>query len=255
MDIALIFDVDGSLYMMVAIFFAAILYSSVGHGGASGYLAVMVLFGLAPEQMRPVVLVMNVFVTILVFARLSRSGYFNARLFLPFAISSIPFAFWGGTLKPDDVTYKYFVGIALLVAAWRMLRITETKEADLQPVSWKLALPVGSVLGFIAGLTGVGGGIYLSPLLLMLGWTTMRGSAAISSAFILLNSLAGLGGYAYKGLPWPEHVWLYVIIAMAGGLVGSEIGSHTVNQLTLKKLLGLVLIIAGAKFIWMAWNV
>ena len=244
--------IDISLFLLVAIFIAAILYSSVGHGGASGYIAVMVLFGLAPQEMRPAVLSMNIFVTILVFGRLYKGGYFNARLFLPFALASMPLAFFGGTLKPDDTTFQYFVGLALLIAAWRMFVVTETKEIDLKPFSWVMAVPVGAFLGFVAGLTGVGGGIYLSPLLLMLGWTTMRGSAAISSAFILLNSMAGLGGYIYKGLPWPDHLWFYIITAFLGGLIGSEIGSRTANPMILKKLLAVVLFIASLKFIWTA---
>ncbi len=242
-----------SLYLIAGIFFAAILYASVGHGGASGYLAVMVLFGLAPDDMRPAVLTMNVFVTVIVFTRLYRGGYFNPKLFLPFALASMPFSFLGGTLKPDDVTYKYFVGAALLIAAWRMLVVSEKKENTLQDVSWKVALPVGAILGFMAGLTGVGGGIYLSPLLLMFNWATIRGSAAIASAFILLNSLAGLGGYAYKSLPWPEHLEFYVITAVLGGMIGSEIGNRTARPLLLNKLLALVLLIAGLKFFWTGW--
>ncbi len=236
------------LMLVPAIFVAAILYSSVGHGGASGYLAVMALAGLAPMAMKPAVLTMNIFVTVLVFARLYRAGHFDVRLFLPFAAASLPMAFLGGTLNLEMSLFRIIVGLALLIAALRMFVQTESQSQQ-KPVNWWIAAPVGAVLGLISGLTGVGGGIYLSPIVLLLGWTTMRGSAALASAFILLNSIAGLAGFMAVGGQWPDGLPYFVGAALLGGVIGSELATRAVSPRGLRGLLGLVLLVAGAKMI------
>ncbi len=241
-------EMNVMLMLVPAIFVAAILYSSVGHGGASGYLAVMALAGLAPMDMKPAVLTMNIFVTVLVFARLYRAGHFDARLFLPFAVASLPMAFIGGTLNLEMSLFRIIVGIALLIAALRMFVPMENQPQQ-KPVNGWIAAPVGAVLGLISGLTGVGGGIYLSPIVLLLGWTSMRGSAALASAFILLNSIAGLAGFLAVGGAWPQGLPYFVGAALLGGIVGSELAARAVSPKGLRHLLGLVLLVAGAKMI------
>ena len=241
-------EADMVMVLIPAIFVAAVLYSSVGHGGASGYLAVMALAGLAPGMMKPAVLTMNIFVTMLVFSRLYRAGHFKTQLFLPFAVSSIPMAFVGGALSIEMSLFRIIVGLSLLIAALRMFLQAE-EQAGLRDPKWWIAAPVGAVLGLISGLTGVGGGIYLSPIVLLLGWTNIRQSAALASAFILLNSIAALAGYVLAGGAWPDGVPFYVLAAVLGGLVGSELGARTLSPKGLGQLLGVVLLVAGAKMI------
>jgi len=243
-----LFDPAMSFWLLALIAIAAVLYSSVGHGGASGYLAAMALFGLEPAMMKPAALTMNIFVTTLVLARLTRAGYFNWRLFLPFAAGSLPLAFVGGAWTLNASAYRVIVGIALLLATWRLLWQGAGSDRVQPPSAW-IAVPVGAVLGFVSGLTGVGGGIFLSPLLLLFNWTTMRGSAAIAAAFILLNSIAGLAGYATTAAAWPPGIPLLVATAFAGALLGSELGVRQLAPWRLRQVLCVVLLIAGAKMI------
>ena len=241
-------SLDFSLFFLASIAIAAILYSSVGHGGASGYLAVMALFGLDPLLMKPAALTMNIFVTILVLSRLNKAGHFNWQLFLPFVIASMPMAFIGGAYTINSSIYKIIVGIALLLAVLRMLWESQD-DYELKTPSLPAAMLVGGILGFISGLTGVGGGIFLSPLLLFFHWTNMRGSAAIAAGFILLNSIAALSGYATTGQPWPEGIMTLVLAAIVGGAIGSELGVRKLAPAKLRKTLAVVLAVAGIKMI------
>ncbi len=242
------FDASHSFWFLSCIAVAAILYSSVGHGGASAYLAVMALFGLDPAMMKPAALIMNIFVTVLVLSRLSRAGHFNWRLLIPFIIASVPMAFIGGAYTLNSSAYQVIVGLALILAMWRMLVVVENNDRITMPRLW-VALPVGGFLGFISGLTGVGGGIFLSPLLLLFNWTDMRGSAAIAAAFILFNSIAGIAGYATTASQWPAGMPVLVVTALIGGFIGSELCLRRLAPSQLRKVLALVLAIAGAKMI------
>ncbi len=242
------FDPSFSWLFLSAIAAAAILYSSVGHGGASGYLAVMALFGLDPAIMKPAALTMNIFVTALLLVRLVPAGHFNWRLFTPFIVTSIPLAFVGGAVTLDTGAYRLIVGIALLIATWRMLVAARDEHGIRMPPTW-VALLVGGLLGFVSGLTGVGGGIFLSPILLMFNWATMRGSAAIAAAFILVNSIAGIAGYASMTEEWPEGIPMLVAAALAGALVGSELCVRRLAPNQLRKALAAVLAIAGIKML------
>lgn len=237
-----------SMWLLALVTAAAVLYSSVGHGGASGYLAAMALFGLDPAMMKPAALTMNIFVTTLILARLWPAGHFNWRLFLPFALGSTPMAFLGGAFLIAGTTYKYVLGMCLLFACWRLLWLARDDEATDAPNAW-IAVPVGAVLGFVSGMTGVGGGIFLSPLLLFFHWTTMRGSAAIAAAFIWLNSVAGLAGHMAVADSWPSGIPILVVVAVLGALLGSELGARRVAPKALRRVLGVVLAIAGAKMI------
>lgn len=246
-------DPSTSLWLLVFIFGAAVLYSSVGHGGASGYLAAMALFGLEPALMKPAALTMNVFVTLLVLLRLARAGLFNWRLFLPFAAASVPMAFIGGAYTINSSAYRMLVGVALLFATWRLLWEGDDYERIRPPGPW-IALPAGGLLGLVSGLTGVGGGIFLSPLLLLFHWSSMRGSLGIAAAFILVNSLAGLAGYAVSGHAWPSGIPLLVITAVLGAVIGSELGLRRLATVRLRRVLAVVLVIAGLKLMATAWT-
>lgn len=237
---------DISTGLLALIVLMAVLYSSVGHGGASGYLAAMALFGVAPEIMKPAALTMNVFVASLVLFRLWRARHFDWRLFLPLAAASVPMAFVGGAFQPTDTTYRLVVGAALVLAGLRLLVRLEHDGATACPAP-RVSVPTGAVLGFLSGLTGVGGGIFLSPLLLLLRWTTMRASVGIAAGFILVNSIAGLGGYAYTGGAWPAGLPWLVVAALAGAAVGSEIAVRHLPPFMLRKVLGVVLLIAAVK--------
>jgi uncharacterized membrane protein YfcA len=241
-------DPSVSLWLLLFVASMAILYSSVGHGGASGYLAAMALFGLEPDMMKPAALTMNIFVTVLVLWRFSSAGPFNWRLFLPFAFASVPMAFIGGAYTINSSVYRVMVGLALLLAMWRLLWEGDDSDHIRVPALW-VALPVGAALGLVSGLTGVGGGIFLSPLLLLFHWTSMRGSVAIAAAFILLNSLAGLAGYATTANAWPAGIPVLVTTAVLGALIGSEFGVRHMAPTHLRKALAVILVVAGAKMI------
>ena len=241
-----------TLLLAALIGIAALLYSSVGHAGASGYLAAMALFGLAPEVMKPTALVLNLLVATVGTIRFARAGHFSWQLFWPFAVLSIPCAYLGGMQKLPVTTYKIVLGCVLLFAAWRMAchavkRPDEKSTA--RPVNLLLALVLGAGLGFLSGLTGVGGGIFLSPLLLLFGWASVRQTAGVSVVFILVNSAAGLLGHwrSVQSVP-PEIVW-WAPAALLGGLIGSELGSRRLAPMTMRRLLALVLLIAGIKLI------
>jgi uncharacterized membrane protein YfcA len=235
-----------SPWLLLVIAGAAVLYSAVGHGGASGYLAAMALFGLEPAVMKPTALTMNVFVASLVLFRFSRAGHFRWVLFWPLAVGSIPMALLGGSWLLPTTAYDSTVGVLLIVAAVRLFLETRDREATALPTVW-LSVLVGAVLGFVSGLTGVGGGIYLSPLLLFLGWANMRTSAAVAAAFILVTSIAGTTGYALAGAQWPAGLPLLVVAAVGGAFVGSELGLRKVQPVALRRALGVVLVIAGGK--------
>ena len=241
-------DPSISLWLLLLVAIMAMLYSSVGHGGASGYLAAMALFGLEPAMMKPAALSMNIFVTVLVLWRCSRTIPLNWRLLLPFALASVPMAFIGGACTIDASAYRIMVGLALLLAMWRLLWEGDDGARIQAPSLW-VALPVGALLGLVSGLTGVGGGIFLSPLLLLFHWTGMRGSVPIAAAFILLNSLAGLAGYASTATYWPPGIMVLVAAALLGGMVGAELGARYLASMHLRKVLALVLAVAGAKMI------
>ncbi len=241
------FGSDPFVWLLVLIPLAAMLYSSVGYGGASGYLAVMVLLGMPPADMKPAALLMNIAVAGVVFIRLYRAGYFNWRLFVPFAVASAPTAFVGGAYTIEAPVYKCLVGVALFIAALRLLFESGDHPATHRPKPW-IALTVGAATGFVSGLTGVGGGIFLSPILLFFRWADMRTNASIASAFILLNSVTAIIGYASVSTHWPSGISAMVLAAFAGGLIGSEFAARRIAPAKLRKLLGIILLVAGVKF-------
>jgi len=243
------------VFLAILIFFAAALYASVGHGGASAYLAAMALAGLAPEVMRPSALALNILVATIALIKYYRVGAFSWPLFWPFALASVPFAFLGGMLTLPGHIYKPLVGLVLIYAAWYSFRFARQpfQPASVQPYKW-LLLVAGAVLGLLSGLVGVGGGIFLSPLLLMFRWAEVRVISGIAAAFILLNSLAGLLGlYSSQQVHLPSAWFYWALAAVIGGFIGAEYGSKHFANPTIRKFLALVLLIAGGKMIWTAW--
>jgi uncharacterized membrane protein YfcA len=234
--------------LVLCILAAAVLYSSVGHGGGSGYLAVMALFGVAPEAMRPAALSLNVLVASIGLFRFYRAGAFSWSHFWPFAVASVPCAFLGGMIALPIAIFKILIGIVLLFAAYRLF--TNPMSDSSLPVPIPVALVCGAGIGLLSGLTGVGGGIFLSPLLLFTGWTTTKQSCGVSAAFILVNSISGLAGLMMKGATFPDQLPYWTVAAVIGGLIGSELGSRRLNSPTLRQLLAIVLVIAGLKLIF-----
>jgi uncharacterized membrane protein YfcA len=235
-----------TILLSFLIFAAALLYSSVGHAGASGYLAAMTLFNLAPEVMKPTALSLNLVVATVGTIRYARSGHLSWKLFWPFAVASVPCAYLGGYMKLPVQTYRVILGGVLLFAAWRMAFNGATAVGGGQkPVPRAAALAWGAVLGLLSGLTGVGGGIFLSPLLLLLNWADVRRTAGVSVAFILVNSAAGLLGHLSSVKNIPSGILWWAPAALLGGLIGSELGSRRLAPLTMRRMLAVVLVIAA----------
>lgn len=238
--------------LAVLVFAGALLYSSVGHAGASGYLAAMALLGVSAAVMKPTALTLNILVATIATVKFYRAGCFSFRLLWPFALTSIPFAFLGGFLTLPGHWYKTLVGIVLLFAAYKLFRIAskaaEQKEAKPMPL-WA-ALLFGAVIGLLAGLTGTGGGIFLSPLLLLMGWAETRQASGVAAAFILANSVSGLLGNVSSIGSLPKSIFVLAPAAVIGGLIGAEFGSKRIASANLRRLLGVVLIVAGLKLIF-----
>jgi len=242
---------------LLALFVVALLYSSVGHGGASGYLAVLVLAGYARPDITPVVLILNIAVASTGCYHYVRAGHFSAQLLKPLVVTSIPAAFLGGMIPLNDRMYSALLGITLLIAALRFLFVARVFQARTSPIlisSKTWALPVGALLGLLAGMVGVGGGIFLSPLLLFLGWADAKRTAAVSAAFIVLNSVSGLSAHLIQGavVDWSLLSSIAVTIYV-GGFIGSFFGAWKLSLRTLQQLLGSVLAIASFKLIIRIW--
>ncbi len=243
----------GSETLIIAILFfvGAALYSSVGHGGASSYLAVMGLFSLAPDVMKPTALALNILVAGIATFKFCRAGLFSWRLFWPFAVASVPAAFIGGATMLPARAYKILVGAVLLYAAVWMFRSSLrplNKETHLPPL-WA-ALAWGAAIGLLSGLTGVGGGIFLSPLLLYMGWAETRATSGVAAPFILVNSVAGLLGHFSGVALLPSSIPIWGVAAVIGGWIGASYGSKRAPAPVLRQLLSLVLVVAGAKLIF-----
>ena len=233
--------------------FAAALYSSVGHAGASGYLAAMALFGLAPEVMRPTALALNILVASLATYRYTRAGQNDWRLLIPFVVASVPAAFVGGLILVPPALYRPLVGAILLFSAFHLVRTAkraESKDAAAQRPPLAAALVSGGVLGLLSGLTGTGGGIFLSPLLLFMGWAGTRPASGVAAGFILLNSIAGLLGTTVSIGALPAALPIWAGAALTGALIGTQLGTRTLPVPGVRYALALVLVVAGGKMIF-----
>ncbi|MEX0652699.1 MAG: sulfite exporter TauE/SafE family protein [Phycisphaeraceae bacterium] len=240
------------LTVLVAVL--AALYASVGHGGASGYLAAMAMLSVAPASMKPTALTLNILVAGLATVQFARAGHFVWGRFVPFAIASMPLAFAGGMIALPAWAYQPLVAAALIWAAWRLARSSSSAPVEPRHVPIALALTVGALIGLVSGLTGVGGGIYLSPLLLLTGWATPRQTAAVAAAFVLVNSVTGLSGHMLSdaAMPWPLIAWT-APSALVGGVLGAWLGSRHFANPTIRQLLAAVLVVAAIKTIALLW--
>ncbi len=225
------------------------LYSSVGHGGASGYLALMALFSFAPETMKPTALLLNLFVAGISFYYYYKEGFFNKKLFISFAFTSVPLAFLGGTIDIDASLYKKILAGLLIFAILKMLNVFGKESNTVKQVKLWQGLIVGGIIGFFSGLIGIGGGIILSPVILLLHWGKMKEAAAVSALFIWVNSASGLIGQLSSGVELEKASFVLVAIALIGGVLGGYYGSKRINNKNLRYILAFVLIIACVKLV------
>jgi uncharacterized protein len=235
-------------FVTIAVLVIAFLYSSVGHAGASGYIAVMSLFGIAPTIIKPTALILNIFVACIASWQFWRMGFLSWKLFWPLASLSIPMSFLGGYLNLPAPVFKVILGTTLLLSAIRFL-IKPIEDAEtIEPVL-PITLSVGAGIGLLSGLTGTGGGIFLTPLLLWMRWASVKTASAVSAIFILVNSIAGLLGNLGATKQVPSFAAVLLFGALVGGSIGSYLGSHKLSHSVIQGLLSMVLIIAGLKLI------
>jgi hypothetical protein len=237
------------ILLIVGVFVIAVLYSSVGHAGASGYIAVMSLLSMAPEVIKPTALSLNILVAAIATWQFYRAGYFSWALFWPFALFAVPFAFVGGHLNLPTHLFKMLLGVVLLYSALRFF-IQSKQVLQIHEPPRTLALASGAGIGFLSGLTGTGGGIFLTPLLLFMGWADAKRAAAVSALFVLVNSTSGLAGNFSATNSLPPFIIPLLIAAALGGSLGSYFGSRRIQSAAIKKLLAIVLLIAGLKLIF-----
>ena len=244
---------DSSIIVWIALLMglAAALYSTVGHGGASAYLAILALFAVAPETMRPTALALNLVVAGFAALRYWRAGQINLRLAAAFLLTAAPAAFIGGGIPVPPELYRPLVGAVLWAAAARLFwQPRRLAERETRPPSLAITLPAGAGLGLLAGLTGTGGGIFLSPLIILFGWEDARRTSGVAAAFIFVNSLAGLAGNLASFGWLPAELPILVAAVAAGALAGTWLGVGRLPKPRLLQGLGLVLVIAGAKLIF-----
>lgn len=241
---------DVQVLFFLLLFLVAFLYASVGHGGASGYLALMALFSVAPEVMKPTALLLNLFVSLTAFVQFYRGGHFRWKVFWPFALASIPLAYLGGLVLIDAGLYKKILGLLLLIPMARFFFFSQTNVEEQKEISLPFSLLTGGTVGFLSGLIGIGGGILLSPLLLLLKWADQKQAAAVSALFIFVNSFSGLAGQLTKGIGFTTNMYSFVVIAFVGGLCGAYFGALKFKQTILKNVLATVLLLAVFKLLF-----
>ena len=242
-----VIDVLDSPLLLLLLPIVAFLYASVGHGGASGYLALMSAFSFPITFMKPTALVLNILVSAVSFYFYYREKNFKFNLFYPFALTSIPFSFLGGALKIDTFYYKIILATVLVFAVLRLLGFFGKEKNTIKDINLPLALGFGAAIGFLSGLLGIGGGIILSPVLLLFGWATMKQTATVSALFIFVNSISGLFGFVSKGGEIPGSSSVLIGVVFIGGLLGAYYGSTKYNTKTLRYILSAVLGIAILK--------
>jgi uncharacterized protein len=236
-----------SLFLIVAV-----LYSSVGHAGGSGYLAIMALLAFSPPEIKPTALVLNVFVASIGTYQFLKSGYFDRKIFLRVAIFSFPAAFFGGYIMLNDTVFRFIAGFYLIVSALLLVGKVIKKKPNgdpLKPMSILAGATTGGVIGFFSGLIGMGGGVFLSPILLLFRWSNAKQTSGIASLFILLNSGVTLIGLSLSTHNIPNVQWIYLVPVIIGGIIGSYFGSHKLNPTKIYIILAIILFSAGLKMI------
>ncbi|MFZ4107867.1 MAG: sulfite exporter TauE/SafE family protein [Candidatus Planktophila sp.] len=238
-----------NLLIALCLFLGAILYTSVGHAGASAYIAVMTLFDLPAVVIKPTALTLNIAVSSFTSWRYINRGLFNKRLFLLLSIGAVPAAFIGGHIVMDDRIYKPIIGALLIFSGMRFLFTAKAIDKEPQKIIPVLAVFIGLCIGLLSGITGTGGGIFLSPLIIWLGWTNVRQASGTVAAFIFLNSAAGLLGNFASTKSLPNVIPLFLVAVLAGALIGTRFGTTRFSHSGIKRALGCVLIVAGIKFL------
>ena len=239
------------LLFLILLLVVALLYSAVGHGGASGYIALMTIWGIEVATVRSTALVLNGFVSLIAFIQYYRQGHFKWSLTFPFLITSVPFAFLGAMIAIDSALYKKILGVILIISVIRLLVSFHQKEGPLREMNLWLAMLAGATIGFLSGMIGIGGGIILSPLILLAGWAGIKNTSATSALFIFINSIAGLAGVWMKDqFSFSSQTVIWVGVAIAGALAGAYWGSRLAAVKQMRYILALVLAIASYKLIF-----
>tara|TARA_Y100000590_G_scaffold348397_2_gene399403 strand:+ start:13226 stop:13966 length:741 start_codon:yes stop_codon:yes gene_type:complete len=238
------------LLIGLCLFAGAALYTSVGHAGASVYIAIMSLFGLPVTTIKPTALSLNILVSSYASLQFIKAKFYDIKLIIPLLVGAIPCAFIGGYINLPGEIYKPIIGVMLLYSAFRFITVKRKEERP--PREYKLiyAILTGCIIGFLAGLTGTGGGIFLSPLILFAGWTTTKGASGTAAIFIFFNSLFGLIGNISSINSLPAVLPLYAGFTLLGGILGAKIGIHYFQHIGIKRTLGVVLLIASVKLIF-----
>jgi len=238
------------LLLPLLLLLTAFLYSSVGHGGASGYLAILSLFSISPQEMKTSALVLNTLVSLIAFYHYRKEGYFDWKLFIGFAITSVPFSFVGAMIPLGDEVYKKMLGLVLIFPILKLWGIFKKQdESVIKETKWYLCTIIGAFIGILSGMLGIGGGILLSPLLILMHWSGMKKTAAVSALFVFVNSVSGIIGLHVKGMAFSSSMSLWIVVAVVGGFAGSFFGSKKFNSKSLSLLLSLVLTIASIKLL------
>ncbi len=246
----MIWDIENIFIFLLILPFVSFFYASVGHGGASGYLALMALFSVTPELMKPTALLLNLFVAAIAFYYYYKEGYFNKKLFISFAIASVPMSIIGGYIEVDTTIYKKILAVLLLFAILKMLNVFGKESSVIRDIKLWQGIVVGGIIGFFSGLIGIGGGIILSPIILLFHWGKMKEAAAVSALFIWVNSAGGLIGQLSSGINLNIQSFGLVAIALIGGVFGAYYGSNKLNNQNLRYLLATVMAIACVKLFY-----
>lgn len=232
------------------IFFVAILYSTVGHGGASAYLATMALFGLTPDIMKPTALILNIIVAGIGSVSYIRAGSFSWQVFWPFALGSLPLTYWASTLEISHNLYKIILGsILIFTSLWLLIGKKNSNDQTTKSGNTLVKIIIGGAIGFIAGITGIGGGVLLSPLLILTHWADPKKTSGIASTFIVANSIVGIIGHLSETKFPPNYIWYFVATAAIGGLIGSNLGSKRLANSGIKKVLAVIMLISGVQLV------
>jgi len=237
-----------NLVIAFCLLLGAVRYTSVGHAGSSAYIAVMTLFNLPSTVIRPTALTLNIAVSAYASWRYIRNKFFDKKLFLFLSLGAIPAAFIGGHINLPSEIYKPVVGVLLIVSGLRFIFLAATRDRELKAVNYPLAIAMGIAIGFLSGITGTGGGIFLSPLIIWLGWNHVKQASGTVAAFIFVNSVAGLLGNYRSTSELPDTLPLFLGAVIIGALIGTRLGISRFTSVGVKRALGLVLIIAGLKF-------
>ncbi len=237
--------IDILFYILLLL--VSFLYATVGHGGASGYLALMVFFSYTPESMKSTALVLNICVSFISFMHYYKNGHFKWSFFWPFIVLSIPAAYIGGLMKVDDSTYKKILGILLLFPIYKLIVTSKNPNQTTKSIHLTSAILIGGCIGYLSGLIGIGGGIILSPVILLLHWANFKETAASSALFIFVNSIAGMIGLYTKGFVLQPEIGIMLVTVVIGGMLGAYMGAKKFDSVWLRRILALVLVLASIK--------